>query len=254
MKNIKTLIYAVLLSVTFCISAMAGEWKTDTYGWKYQNDDGSYVASSWKEISGKWYYFNEGGYMLRNAKTPDGYSVNESGEWIQPTETANEIKNADVKYIFEESGEWVKEGDIPEGEYIYYPQKSTKKPVVKGSSCIANNFNYMKLYRDDIVYPGTYVPVDNIGDLDIASQGMFKVGKDIKAGTYKLTSFKSDESKLIIPTCLVYNTIPSSQDEFAPQKNVDKNFTVGIAIRNTIEVKDGQYVQLIDCTADFVRP
>lgn len=41
-----------------------GTWMLDSVGWWYQNQDGSYPVSMWKEISGKWYFFNESGYCV----------------------------------------------------------------------------------------------------------------------------------------------------------------------------------------------
>ncbi|WP_143321620.1 hypothetical protein [Clostridium sp. HBUAS56010] len=250
MKKLYVFLASSILSCVLSITAFAGEWKQDNSGWKYYNDN-SYIENSWKEINGQWYYFNERGYMLSDTTTPDGYAVGKSGEWIQPKQ---DIINSSEKYSFDSDGLWVNKNKIPEGEYIYYPQIATKEPIVKGSSCIAGNFNYIKLYSDDIVKTGTYIPASKSVELDISHQGMFLVGKDIKAGTYNLKGVESDGSKLVIPTCIVYNSIPSKNDETAPQKNVSKDFSVGKWTRNTITVTDGQYIQLIDASADFVRP
>ena len=38
-------------------------WKKNAKGWWYQEKDGSYPKSKWKQISGKWYYFDANGYM-----------------------------------------------------------------------------------------------------------------------------------------------------------------------------------------------
>ena len=69
------------LSVLSAVPAFAGEWKADTKGWWYREDNGSYPASTWKEINGKQYYFGADGYMLANTTTPDGYTVNADGAW-----------------------------------------------------------------------------------------------------------------------------------------------------------------------------
>lgn len=75
----------------------------DGIRWWWQNADGSYPASQWKDVSGKWYYFDAEGYMLTgwikvggldyclapdgtlyvNCTTPDGYNVDANGVWIQ---------------------------------------------------------------------------------------------------------------------------------------------------------------------------
>ena len=79
-----------------------GSWQSNSTGWWYQNADGSYPVSQWQQINGSWYYFNESGYMvanmwignyylgengamLTNTTTPDGYTVDSSGVWVQNT-------------------------------------------------------------------------------------------------------------------------------------------------------------------------
>lgn len=38
--------------------------------------------NQWFEVNGKWYYVDASGELLVNTKTPDGYYVNENGEWV----------------------------------------------------------------------------------------------------------------------------------------------------------------------------
>lgn len=52
------------LSIRITIISYAGNWEWDNRGWWYNNQDGTYPASSWKKIDGKWYYFNSSGYMV----------------------------------------------------------------------------------------------------------------------------------------------------------------------------------------------
>lgn len=66
----------------------AGKWIQDDTGWWYQNYDGSYPSSAWKNIGGYWYAFNENGYM-RTGWFKDGdywYYLAENGQmqtgWI----------------------------------------------------------------------------------------------------------------------------------------------------------------------------
>ena len=53
----------------------------NTYGttWYYANSDGS-AYQGWLKSGGKYYYI-DGGQMLTNAMTPDGYYVNADGVW-----------------------------------------------------------------------------------------------------------------------------------------------------------------------------
>lgn len=86
-------------------AAENGSWQqaADGVRWWWQNRDGSYPASEWKEINGQWYYFNADGYMAKgwvtvdqksycldpstgvmyaNTRTPDNYWVDSSGAWV----------------------------------------------------------------------------------------------------------------------------------------------------------------------------
>ena len=57
-------------------------WEPIDKGWKFKQEDGTYLTNSWKQgIDGKWYYLNEDGWMLKDANTPDGYHVNADGVW-----------------------------------------------------------------------------------------------------------------------------------------------------------------------------
>lgn len=73
---------AALISAMLSVPAFAAEWKQDTTGWWYQNDDGSYPINGWNWVEGKCYYFTPEGYCLINTQTPDGYTVDASGAWV----------------------------------------------------------------------------------------------------------------------------------------------------------------------------
>ena len=57
-------------------------------GWKYVGGDWYYLdgagamQTGWKYVSGHWYYLNASGALLVNTTTPDGYTVNASGELV----------------------------------------------------------------------------------------------------------------------------------------------------------------------------
>ena len=57
-------------------------WYTDGTK-KYWLAPSGEMATGWKWIEDKWYYMDSTGAMMVNANTPDGYRVNENGEWIQ---------------------------------------------------------------------------------------------------------------------------------------------------------------------------
>lgn len=82
MRRIKIIVTTLVISVSMCFTALAGQWKQDTKGYWYQNDDGSYPVSQWQEIDGKQYYFGSDGYIMINALTPDGRLVDGNGALI----------------------------------------------------------------------------------------------------------------------------------------------------------------------------
>lgn len=83
MRKVRLLamIFATILTVSV-IPAYAGEWKQDTNGRWYQNDDGGFPTNCWQEIDGKQYYFGGDGYVLVNTTTPDGRQVGADGALI----------------------------------------------------------------------------------------------------------------------------------------------------------------------------
>lgn len=81
MKKIRAIVISGVLVLLMVMPAYAAEWKQESDTWRYQNNDGSY-AIGWNWINGKSYYFDPSGNMLSSTTTPDGYQVNENGEWV----------------------------------------------------------------------------------------------------------------------------------------------------------------------------
>ena len=69
----------------YYLTPVSGEMKT---GWLFDNqvwyylDETGLMKTGWAQVNGKWYYLNPDGKMAANTRTPDGYQVNENGEWI----------------------------------------------------------------------------------------------------------------------------------------------------------------------------
>ncbi|MDO4266458.1 MAG: hypothetical protein Q4C63_08390 [Eubacteriales bacterium] len=88
MKRRFLLLIALCMSLMTGISSFAGQWMQSEGGSWYQNDDGSLLSNGWYWIDGNGdgiaerYYFDENGFCLINAVTPDGLQVNEIGAWI----------------------------------------------------------------------------------------------------------------------------------------------------------------------------
>lgn len=80
-KGLVTAAVAGMMAAAMVMPAFAAEWKQDSVGWWYQQDDGGYPAGEWSWIDGRCYYFDETGYCLLDTTTPDGYTVDASGAW-----------------------------------------------------------------------------------------------------------------------------------------------------------------------------
>ena len=62
-------------------------WLTDSDNKKRyletaNNDDMGKMIRGWKQISGSYYYFDMNGFLLTSGVTPDGYSVDANGVWV----------------------------------------------------------------------------------------------------------------------------------------------------------------------------
>lgn len=114
MKHRKWAVVAgtAFLALNTAITALAGSWKQDNTGWWYQEADGSYPVNTWQWIDGnhdgiaECYYFDQNGYLLTAAFTPDGYQVNENGAWtIGPavqTQMAQPLAETSNLYTYKE--------------------------------------------------------------------------------------------------------------------------------------------------------
>ena len=84
-----TAVTAVCLAIGMNITAFAGTWASDAAGWWWRNDDGSYPVNTWQWIDGnadgtaECYYFDSRGYLVVNGTTPDGYTVDGNGAWVE---------------------------------------------------------------------------------------------------------------------------------------------------------------------------
>lgn len=160
-KKLLTFGIAAGFAAAGCMTAFAGEWKQDSVGWWYQQEDGSYPVNSWQWLDGnhdgiaECYYFSPAGYCLMNANTPDGYQVNESGAWIVngliQTKNAGEIIKDDGRTgKAEEETEEETEAEEPEMKTITLGSKEfvqsylfgAKKDKVFGDEYWANYYAF----------------------------------------------------------------------------------------------------------------
>ena len=61
--------------------AMATGWVKDNGTWYYLKSSGAMVTG-WYQVGGNWYYSYASGALAVSTTTPDGYTVNENGEWV----------------------------------------------------------------------------------------------------------------------------------------------------------------------------
>lgn len=130
-KSNKILTTTLLLSTMLSFSAFA-DWEQVGTQWKYKDEvtDG-YVASQWIESTtekGLWYYLDENGVMAVNTTTPDGYYVNELGEWresiggsnnsspVDNSNNNNSQSSGDVRWGFGDISNVTSGGSISESE------------------------------------------------------------------------------------------------------------------------------------------
>ncbi len=109
------------LSFLMAMPVMAAEWKWDASGWWYVYDDGSYATDTWEWIDRRRYYFDEQGYCVRDAVTPDGYTVNEDGQWIvDGTVQIQELEESIGPLVFSVPSEFLKSETLSTPLFHYY--------------------------------------------------------------------------------------------------------------------------------------
>lgn len=89
-RNMMTAVVAMTMAAAMSMTAFAG-WQTGFDGtsarWWYDNNDGTWLANGWhwvddnKDGVAQCYYFDADGYVITSTTTPDGYTVNATGEW-----------------------------------------------------------------------------------------------------------------------------------------------------------------------------
>ncbi len=105
-KQILITVSALAVSLGISGTALAAGWQETEEGWWYEREDKTYPVNNWFQdpASGKWYHFDANGYMQTgwiedngkqyyldkesgamwaNAVTPDGWTVDSSGAWLE---------------------------------------------------------------------------------------------------------------------------------------------------------------------------
>ena len=84
---------AAAISTIMAAPAFAGRWQIgsgkNAGKWWYNNQDGTYAKNGWSWIDGdddgvaECYYFDSNGWLVTGRQTPDGYTVNKNGAWVE---------------------------------------------------------------------------------------------------------------------------------------------------------------------------
>lgn len=124
---------SALMTVALTFPAFAA-WQSDASGWWWQNDDGSWPANTWQWIDGdqdgtaESYYFGADGYLLTDTTTPDGYTVNADGAWVE-----NGVVQTQAQAPAQEQAQT---GGKYDGEYKLFYDYSSNRPYDYPSTAI----------------------------------------------------------------------------------------------------------------------
>ncbi len=119
-KLFKSTLLTLLFSLLFSLNVFAAGFTQDAAGIHYQNDDGTFVTSSWVEVSNLWYLFDANGVCVNPAgsaapdNTDGNYQIVTSYTPFVTTDTAllNQcLTNGTVVTV--------------EGQYFITPQAAT---------------------------------------------------------------------------------------------------------------------------------
>lgn len=102
MRRAKLFFSTLVMSMMLSSTVLAGTWQSNSIGWWYQNDDGSYTTSAWQNIEGKNYLFDANGYMRT------GWIQTVSGRWyyLNPTGEMRfeQLVENGITYYFDSDG------------------------------------------------------------------------------------------------------------------------------------------------------
>lgn len=140
------LITTSILGIT-SIGANA-EWKKDSVGWWYKNDNGVGYKTGWFQQGSTWYYFNNDGYMKTGWLQENGkwYYLASSGQMV----TAPELIDYKLNN-FDKNGVWQGYLETNTGDSFTY------EAAVKLLKVIDDGKFYCEGYKDNIEYTkGSY--------------------------------------------------------------------------------------------------
>ncbi len=103
MKVRKILFTTICITAFTGITAFGGSFQKSGNAWWYDNGNGTYPKGTWAWLDpdndgmAQCYYFDDNGWLLTSARTPDGHFVNDKGAWM--------LNNQEqVRYVAREGG------------------------------------------------------------------------------------------------------------------------------------------------------
>ena len=110
-------------------SVLAAQWRTgaapNEQRWWYDNEDGTYLRNGWFWLDGnqdgiaECYYFDADGWMLADTVTPDGYTVNGNGAWVQNGQVMTRERNQTEEGVADMIAITVKVGNTSYPAWLY---------------------------------------------------------------------------------------------------------------------------------------
>lgn len=138
MKKLRSIFWATTVAILCIFISMpvyAGTWRSNTIGWWYQEDNGTYPVSAWKYIDGKWYRFDNYGYMLAN-----NWLIERHNYYYFYSDGSMAVNTwIDDLYYVGADGKMYTDTFTPDGYYVggdgkYIPDEETQNPMA-GITC-----------------------------------------------------------------------------------------------------------------------
>ncbi len=161
-----------------------GDWFQDTDGKWYYFGTNSYMVTGWQKIKNYWYYFGKDGALYVSTMTPDGYTVNQDGVWIDP-ETGNAMTtggtNATASTAPSGAQKELDSVKLNMKESSAEPGVIRKAEVGTASNVTVENVNYSIPYEQWQIGTGVTISVEMTanGDYKFSNKTKFSLGSAV---------------------------------------------------------------------------
>lgn len=173
MKRIALCLLTASFVAAASITSFAGQWKTgageNANQWWYDNEDGTWASNGWKWIDGngdgtaECYCFDSSGWLYTNTVTPDGYTVNENGAWIENGVIQTQMTN---KSIVKEKYAKMLGANVEDIQRTYGQGETAYSTYSNSTRIIYDDFQITYKNNTGIVFSvlGTASEICNFGD------------------------------------------------------------------------------------------